>query len=352
MVAPTMSTRTAWTPVTSMALRMDGERLWILDQRRLPDEERWIDATAVEVMDECIRTLAVRGAPLLGVAAALCLGLLARRRCTLAELRAAGARLRVARPTAVNLMAAIDRVLAAAVDDELAGVDAVAHDVFDDDVARCEAIAAHGAPLLEDGTGVISHCNAGGLATVGLGTSIGVIQRAHAMGRRVHVYVDETRPLLQGARLTAWELRRHGIPHTVITDSMAAIVMRSGRASRVLVGADRVARNGDFANKVGTYALAVAAQHHRVPFHPVAPWTTVDLGCPDGDAIPIEQRDGDEVRGAAGAFGAVRWCPPDTDVFNPAFDVTPAALVTSLVTDRGVFSGDALRRGALAALGG
>ncbi len=335
-----------------MALRMDGERVLLLDQRRLPDEERWIDATEPSVMEECIRTLAVRGAPLLGVAAALCLGLLARSGCTAAAFRSAAALLRAARPTAVNLMAAIDRLTGSVAGDDLSGVDDLAMDVFLDDVARCEAMAQHGAALLEDGTGVITHCNTGGLATVGLGTALGVIHRAHAQGKRIHVYVDETRPLLQGGRLTAWELRHLGIPHTLITDSMAAVVLRAGRASRVLVGSDRVARNGDFANKVGTYSLAVAAAHHHVPFHPVAPWTTVDLSCPDGDAIPIEQRDPDEVRGASGSFGSVRWCPRETEAFNPSFDVTPVALVTSLVTDRGVFSRDQLRAGALAALDG
>ncbi|TAK24888.1 MAG: S-methyl-5-thioribose-1-phosphate isomerase [Myxococcaceae bacterium] len=347
-----MSTSSSWKPVTSMALRMDGERLLLLDQRRLPDEERWIDASDPLVMEGCIRTLAVRGAPLLGVAAALCLGLLVRSGCTPASFRASAALLRAARPTAVNLMAAIDRLTASALGDDLSGVDEVAMDVFLDDVARCEAMAAHGASLLEDGSGVITHCNTGGLATVGVGTALGVIHRAHAQGKRVHVYVDETRPLLQGGRLTAWELRHLGIPHTLITDSMAAVVLRSGRASRVLVGSDRVARNGDFANKVGTYSLAVAAAHHHVPFHPVAPWTTVDLSCPDGDAIPIEQRDADEVRGASGSFGSVRWCPRETEVFNPSFDVTPVALVTSLVTDRGVFSREQLRAGALGALDG
>lgn len=350
MVCVGMSTSATWVPVSSMALRMDGERLFILDQRRLPDEERWIDASHPRVMEDCIRTLAVRGAPLIGVAAALCLGLLVRGGCAPDAFRAAAALLRAARPTAVNLMAAVDRLLAAAAGDDLSRVASIALDVFLDDVARCDAMATHGAALVEDGTGVITHCNSGGLATVGVGTALGVIHRAHALGKRVHVYVDETRPLLQGGRLTAWELRRLGIPHTLITDSMAAVVLRAGRAQRVFVGSDRVARNGDFANKVGTYSLAVAAAHHRVPFHPVAPWTTIDLACADGDAIPIEQRDADEVRGAAGSFGSVRWCPRETEAFNPSFDVTPVALVTSLVTDRGVFSADELRSGVLSAL--
>jgi methylthioribose-1-phosphate isomerase len=178
---------------------------------------------------------------------------------------------------------------------------------------------------------VLTHCNSGALATAGIGTALGVVRRAFEAGRVSRVYVDETRPLLQGARLTAWELKALGIPFTLLTDAMAAILMREGRVSRVLVGADRIARNGDFANKVGTYGLAVQARHHGLPFHPVAPWTTVDLACPDGAGIPIEQRAPEEVRG----YGTLRWAP-EGEVFNPAFDVTPARLATSLVLDRGV----------------
>jgi methylthioribose-1-phosphate isomerase len=186
------------------------------------------------------------------------------------------------------------------------------------------------------------------LATAGIGTALGLIRRGWEAGRIRHVFADETRPLLQGARLTAWELGKLGIPHTLITDSMAAILMREGRVARVLVGADRIAGNGDFANKVGTYGLAVNARHHGVPFHPVAPYSTVDPACPDGAAIPIEERDPVEVRG----FGAIAWAPPATPVFNPAFDVTPAALVTSLVLDRGVFGPAELGSGALLRLAG
>jgi methylthioribose-1-phosphate isomerase len=194
---------------------------------------------------------------------------------------------------------------------------------------------------------VLTHCNTGGLATAGVGTALGVVRRAWEDGKRLHVYVDETRPLLQGARLTAWELRRLGIPYTLQTDGMAAVLLRAGKVQRVLVGADRVARNGDFANKVGTYGLAVLCHHHGVPFHPVAPWSTVDLSVADGGQIPIEDRAPEEVRGASGAFGTVSWAPEDAPVFNPSFDVTPASLVTSLVLDRGVFSREALAAGAL-----
>jgi methylthioribose-1-phosphate isomerase len=199
-------------------------------------------------------------------------------------------------------------------------------------------MAHRGAVLMEKGESVLTHCNTGGLATAGIGTALGVIRRAFELGKVAHVFVDETRPLLQGARLTAWELKKLGIPCTLITDSMAAILLRDGRVQRVLVGADRIAANGDFANKVGTYGLAVQARHHGVPFHPVAPYSTVDLACPGGAAIPIEQREAPEVR---------RDWSPDVPVFNPSFDVTPAALVTSLVLDRGVLDGAALASGAL-----
>ena len=255
--------------------------------------------------------------------------------------RDAAARLRAARPTAVNLMLAVDRMLGAiatlgnarggAIGDKIAAtltaeLVAEAERIFDEDVRLCESMAAAGVPLIRDGDGVLTHCNTGGLATVGVGTALGVIRRAFERGVRLHVYVDETRPLLQGARLTTWELHRLGIPYTLLTDSMAAILMREGRVQRVL-GADRIARNGDVANKVGTYGLAVAARHHDVPFYVVAPWTTVDLACPDGGRIPIEQRRAEEVRGASGGFGSVRWSPESAPTFNPAFDVTPASLL-------------------------
>jgi methylthioribose-1-phosphate isomerase len=337
-------------PVTSLALRCDGARLELLDQRLLPDAEVWVDATEPAEMVRCIQGLAVRGAPLLGVAGAMCLGVLAQRRAEPATIRAAAAALRAARPTAVNLAAMVDRVLSRWEPDAPETLSAAAMAVWDEDVAFGEAMAAQGAALLGDGDGVLTHCNTGGLATVGVGTALGVVLRAWARGVRLHVWVDETRPLLQGGRLTAWELARAGVPHTLITDSMAAVVMRAGRVQRVLVGADRVARNGDFANKVGTYGLAVVAKHHGVPFHPVAPWTTVDLSCASGAEIPIEDRDAAEVRGVSGAFGQARWAPSEAPVFNPAFDVTPVDLVTSLVLDRAVLPREALKDGALGAL--
>ncbi len=321
----------------SLSLRYDG-RFSLLDQQALPAVEQWVSGDDPDVLIGHIRALRVRGAPAIGVAAALGLASFARQGTSLVALRHAAAALRDARPTAVNLMWAVDRVSAALSDAPgfADRVEAEALAIFDEDVALCDALGNHGAALIADGEGILTHCNTGGLATAGIGTALGVIRRAWESGKRVHVWVDETRPLLQGARLTTWELARLGIPHTLITDSMAALVMRDGQVQRVLVGADRVAANGDFANKVGTYGVAVAARFHGVPLHCVAPWSTVDLGCPSGAAIPIEARHPDEVRGVVLPGRGLGWSPPGVAVYNPAFDVTPAALVTSIVTDRGV----------------
>jgi methylthioribose-1-phosphate isomerase len=327
-------------PFKSLGLRHDGRTLWVLDQTQLPDAEVWLDGSDPDAMIALIKRLAVRGAPLIGVAAAASLATFAQRGASATEYAAAGAALRGARPTAVNLMWAMDRMKDA--DDP--GREAQA--IFEEDVRLCEGMARHGAELIQEGEGLLTHCNTGGLATAGSGTALGVIRRAHEQGKRIHVYADETRPLLQGGRLTAWELKKLGIPSTLITDSMAALLLRDGRVQRVLVGSDRVAANGDFANKVGTYGLAVQARFHGVPFHPVAPFSTVDLACPNGAAIPIEERDQAEVRG----YGTLRWAPEGTPTWNPSFDVTPVDLVTSLVLDRGVWSAAALRSGALGQL--
>ena len=323
----------------SMALRSDGSKLWILDQTLLPEQASWLETGRPEAMVHHIQRLAVRGAPLIGVAAALCLARYAEDGAATAQLREASARLREARPTAVNLAWALDRM-----DRFLLGggdsMDLVreAEAIFEEDVALCEALAHHGLGLFGKGEAVLTHCNTGGLATAGIGTALGVIRRAFEHGRVCHVFVDETRPLLQGARLTTWELGRLGIPHTLITDGMAALLLRDGLVQRVLVGADRIAANGDFANKVGTYGLAVQADYHGVPFHPVAPHSTVDPRCPHGASIPIEMRNAAEVRG----FGDTLWAPRDTPVFNPSFDVTPVNLVTSLVLDYGIFGQEQL----------
>ncbi|HEY3270794.1 MAG TPA: S-methyl-5-thioribose-1-phosphate isomerase [Geothrix sp.] len=324
-------------PFDSLGLRHDGHTLWVLDQTQLPDEEVWLDGSDPGAMVALIKRLAVRGAPLIGVAAAASLATFAQRGASATEYAAACAALRAARPTAVNLMWAMDRMKATS--DPLTEAQAI----FEEDVRLCEGMATHGAALIQDGEGILTHCNTGGLATAGIGTALGVIRRAHEQGKRIHVYADETRPLLQGGRLTTWELKKLGIPSTLIADSMAALLMRDGKVQRVLVGSDRVAANGDFANKVGTYGVAVQAKYHGVPFHPVAPFSTVDLACPNGTAIPIELRDPAEVRG----YGAWRWAPEGMPAWNPSFDVTPVDLVTSLVLDRGVFSSEELKSGVL-----
>jgi len=324
----------------SLGLKVVDDALLILDQTRLPQEECWLGCRNPQEMIAAIKGLKVRGAPLIGVAAAISLALYAAEGVSRAELLAAAKALRAARPTAVNLMAAMDRMIGEAGGQDLnAGrLIELAEEIFEEDVLLCEKMADNAAGLIENGDGVLTHCNSGGLATAGIGTALGVIRRAHEKGLEIRVFADETRPLLQGARLTAWELERLKIPYTLICDNMAADLMRRGRIQKVFVGADRIAANGDFANKVGTYGLAVAARYHGLPFYPVAPHTTLDRNCPSGKEIPVEERAPAEVRGAAGSFGEVRWSPADSNVFNPAFDVTPVELVTGLVMDSGYYS--------------
>lgn len=282
-----------------------------------------VEATTVDDLCELIRTLAVRGAPALGAAGAMGVALAHVRG---EDVRAAADELVATRPTAVNLAWGVRRALAA--DDPVAEALAIA----EDDVERCRAIGRHGATLVPEDGRVLTHCNAGGLACVGYGTAVGVIRGAHEAGRRPRVWVDETRPVLQGARLTAWELDRLGIEHTLVVDSVAASLMADGLVDLVVVGADRIAANGDVANKIGTYALAVLARHHGVPFYVAAPRSTFDPDCPDGAAIRVELRDADEVTVVAGA----RVAPDGVAVENRAFDVTPADLVTAYVTEDGV----------------
>ncbi len=323
--------------------------LRIVDQRRLPGEYVERDLHTVSEVADAIRTLAVRGAPAIGVAAAMGLvaslrrgiqrGAISTTDVALAELRAEAEVLRGARPTAVNLGWAIDRMLAAAeriaraeLPALLDALHAEADAIRREDAAMCDAIGAHGVTLLRDGMRVLTHCNAGALATAGIGTALAPIYTAHAAGMHVEVVACETRPLLQGARLTAWELRRAGVPVTLIADSMAASVMAAGRVDLVLVGADRIAANGDTANKIGTFALAVLARHHGIPFVVAAPSSTVDVHTPTGAEIPIEERSSEELTHLAGE----RVAAPDVVAFNPAFDVTPAALITHIVTERGI----------------
>jgi methylthioribose-1-phosphate isomerase len=283
----------------------------------------FLDCTTVDDLCDAIGSMAVRGAPALGAAGAMGVALACVRGDDIAD---AARRLVATRPTAVNLAWGVDRARTA--DDPVAEAVRIAAE----DVERNRAIGAHGAPLLDDGARVMTHCNAGSLACVGYGTAVGVIRAAHEGGRHPSVWVPETRPVLQGARLTAWELGRLGIAHRLVADVMAASLMASGDVDCVIVGADRIAANGDVVNKVGTYGLAVLADHHGIPFYVAAPRSTFDPASPDGASIPIEQRPPDEVTVIAGH----RIAPANTEVENRAFDVTPAALVTAYVTEDGV----------------
>jgi methylthioribose-1-phosphate isomerase len=334
----------------ALSLKFDGDKIWILDQTLLPQEQKWLEATQPETMVSYIQTLQIRGAPLIGVAAALCLARLAEAGVTEEKYRKAAALLRESRPTAVNLMNAIDKMTAFRTGDmNMRKLVEVAENIFRVDQALCDKIAKNGAELINDGDGILTHCNTGGLATTGVGTAIGIIRAAHGQGKKIHVYVDETRPLLQGGRLTAWEMAELKIPHTLICDSMAAILMREKKINKIIVGCDRIALNGDFANKVGTYNLAVLAEFHNIPFYVAGPHTTVDMHCESGDQIPIEQRPASEVRGVRGAFGDVTWSPAETPVFNPSFDVTPADLVTAWILDKGVFTKQDIAKGEIIA---
>jgi methylthioribose-1-phosphate isomerase len=324
---------------------VDGH-LAMIDQTRLPTELVRIELHDVEAVWEAIRSLRVRGAPAIGIAAAygVCVGIQ-----TVAgrdedvffdRLRAVSDHLATSRPTAVNLFWALDRLTKLA--NERRGKEAPdriavalldeARAIHEEDRQMCRAIGRHGAALLDNGDGVLTHCNAGGLATADYGTALAVFFAAHEQGKALHVYADETRPLLQGARLTAWELQQRGIDVTLICDSMAAQVMREGRVKAVVTGADRIAANGDVANKIGTYQLALVAAAHDVPFYVAAPSSTFDLSLANGDGIPIEQRDASEITRGFGRQTA----PDGVKVYNPAFDVTPARLVRAIICEKGV----------------
>lgn len=319
----------------------------LIDQTLLPGDVVVLDVRTVDAMHDAIKRLAVRGAPAIGVAAAfgVVLGVQSlasepAERVAQATERVA-ARLATARPTAVNLFWALDRMKARCESDRraggtgsalVAGLHSEASAIYEEDRAICQRLGDIGAELIQDGFTVLTHCNAGALATAGIGTALAPIYRAREQGKRVAVYADETRPLLQGARLTAWELGRAGIEVTLITDSMAGHVMSKGRIDAVFVGADRIALNGDVANKIGTYGVAVLASQHALPFYVVAPLSTFDAKAETGDAIPIEERDASEVTHGFGKQTA----PSGVRVYNPAFDVTPARLVTGIVTEGGL----------------
>jgi methylthioribose-1-phosphate isomerase len=329
-------------------VRLEGDRVRLLDQRRLPEAERYLELESVEAVAEAIESMAVRGAPVIGCTAALGVALAAlRSRATDLpalgrELEAARARLAATRPTAVNLFWALGRMAAAEARaaaepgaDRATLAEALrreAQAILAEDVASCRALGRAALPLVPEAARVLTHCNAGALATAGYGTALGVVRAAAERGLAPRVLADETRPFLQGARLTAWELARDGIPVTVIGDGMAGHLMRAGEVDLVLVGADRIAANGDVANKIGTYGLAVLARAHAIPFYVAAPVSTIDSATPDGDAIPIEERGRTELA----ELGGRRLVPEGVPVRHPAFDVTPAGLVDAIVTERGV----------------
>jgi methylthioribose-1-phosphate isomerase len=327
----------AWTP--------EGVRF--IDQTKLPLEESFILATTYKQVAEAIVTMVVRGAPAIGVSAAygVALGALRTAAPTTSlfapEFEQICAGLASTRPTAVNLFWAIDRMkkLFAELVEEDATLDKVkerilaeAHAMYEEDIANCHTLGAFGGELLPAEGSVLTHCNAGALATCGYGTALGVIRAAVEQGKHIHVFADETRPFLQGARLTAWELMADNIPTTVICDNMAASLMRAGRIQAVVVGADRIAANGDTANKIGTYNVAILAKEHGIPFYVAAPWSTIDLATETGDAIPIEERSPFEVT----HHGGKQLTPNGVGICNPAFDVTPAKYVTAIITERGV----------------
>ncbi|HET9097350.1 MAG TPA: S-methyl-5-thioribose-1-phosphate isomerase [Candidatus Baltobacteraceae bacterium] len=308
------------------AVRWSGDAVEYVDQRFLPHETRVCRACTAEELEQAIRTLAVRGAPCIGVFGAYGVALLRDSITDDTDFSQAAARIRNARPTAVNLMWAVDRVLAA--QDMLAEAQAI----HAEQRAMDERIAQAGAQLVPQGAKILTHCNTGPLATAGGGTALGVIIAAQRGGKRPHVFVDETRPLLQGARLTYFELMRAHVDATLLVDSAAAIAMQRKAIDLVIVGADRIARNGDTANKIGTYGLAIAAAHHRIPFYVAAPRSTFDLSLQSGGQIPIEERPADEVA----AFGGGRVAPEGAHAYNPAFDVTPGHLITAFITEYGL----------------
>lgn len=322
----------------STALIYQDDNLKILDQRELPHQEKWIAIKNPDEMCEAIQTLAVRGAPLIGVAAALSLAQLARQNAASEIILLAAKKLKQVRPTAVNLMHCIDRVVNAFLEGGRNSLIQCAHDIFWEDKKLCDDIANASRSLVRTGDRILTICNSGGLATAGIGTALGVMYQAFCRDNKdIRVYACETRPLLQGARLTTWELAKNKIPHTLICDSMAAHLMSQHKIDKIFVGSDRIAKNGDAANKIGTYSLAVLAHYHQIPFYVVAPYTTVDLQAQTGKDIVIEQRNPEEIKGVKGAFGTIQWAPKNTAVDNPAFDVTPNALITGFVFNNGFF---------------
>jgi methylthioribose-1-phosphate isomerase len=325
-----------------------GDDIVMVDQRKLPADEIYVTCKNVNDVAKAIRNMVIRGAPAIGVCAAMGLSLGASRskatgtKQFTTEFQKNCELLAETRPTAVNLFWAIERMKRSfsegalageSVDDLKARLRREADRIHDDDVASCRAIGANGAALVPAEANILTHCNAGALATAGYGTALGVIRGAVEAGRKVRVLADETRPFLQGARLTAWELVKDGIDTTVITDNMAGAIMKAGDIDLVVVGADRIAANGDTANKIGTYSVAVLAKEHGIPFYVAAPWSTIDLATKDGDAIPIEERARREVT----HVGSTQLAPDGAHIRNPSFDVTPNKYITAIITERGVY---------------
>ncbi len=326
----------------------DNDAVVMIDQRKLPCQEIYVRCHTAPEVARAIKTMVIRGAPAIGVAAALGIALGMRRSSATGTQKFAAEFYKTCelmagtRPTAVNLFWAIDRMKRSFAAGASAGesvdqlkdrLDGEADAIHDEDVASCRAMGAFGARVVPEDARILTHCNAGALATAGYGTALGVIRGAVEAGKRVAVFADETRPFLQGARLTAWELVRDGIPTTVITDNMSGALMRQGKVNFVVVGADRIAANGDTANKIGTYSVAVLAREHGIPFYVAAPLSTIDLDMPDGSNIPIEERNAREVT----HVGSSQLAPDGAQVWNPAFDVTPHQLITGIITERGIF---------------
>ena len=334
------------THVQNIRYDKDAERLYIIDQTLLPNEEREIELRTIEEMVEAIKKLRIRGAPAIGICAGYCMYVLARgidakdNETFYRKLQIDSELLGAARPTAVNLRWAVGEVMAAAKahlkDNRAALLDALyrkAAEIHEDDIAKCTAISEYGLSLLHEGDGVLTHCNAGPLATSRYGTAQGPFLLAAERGIHIKVFADETRPLLQGARLTAWELARAGVEVTLICDNMASMVMKNGWVQACFVGCDRIAANGDFANKIGTSGVAILAKYYGIPVYTLGPTSTIDMSCPDGAHIPIELRDGDEIKSL---WYEKPMALPEVKCFNPSFDVTDHSLLTGIVTEKGI----------------
>lgn len=324
-------------PVDHVSLKYKkGMPLSILDQTKIPGEESWVECSTLDIMEDAIKRLKVRGAPMIGLSANFFLSDLATRTSDLDELYKASEVLKNSRPTAVNLIHYMNEFQQNLLNTkETSWVSTWAMDKWDEDKIASNKMATYGVTLLKPGARVLTHCNTGGLAAAGGGTALGIVFKAHEVFGDIHVYVDETRPLLQGGRLTTWELSQKKIPYSLICDNMAGFLMAQQKVDAIFVGADRIAANGDTANKIGTYSLAVLAKYHNVPFYIVAPNKTVDSSLKTGSEIPVELRSSEEVRGFVHPEKETIWAP-ECETYNPAFDVTPASLITAWITEDGV----------------